>query len=163
MTDGMLDIAVSLEPKEQGLLDRPPASREERILSRQTLSRALFYGAVMAAIVMTVYVIYLGQGAKLRTMLFVTLIVAQWFSAQNCRSPTKSAFELGILKNRVLIVVYLIDIILVTLLFILPPLTTLFELIYIAPEEWLLVIVLSSIVFIVEEIRKRIAKRIYQN
>jgi Ca2+-transporting ATPase len=163
VTDGMLDIAVSLEPKEKGLLDQSPTSRKERILSGQTLSRALFYGSVMAAIVMTVYFIYLGQGAKLRTMLFVTLIVTQWFSAQNCRSPTKSAFEMGILKNKVLLVVYLVDIILVSFLFLIPPLGALFELSYVAPLEWLLVLGLSSIVFIVEEIRKRIAKRMYQN
>jgi magnesium-transporting ATPase (P-type) len=113
----------------------------------------------MATIVMIVYFIYLGQGTKLRTMLFVTLIIAQWFSAQNCRSPTKSAFEMGILKNRVLLVVYLIDIILVALLFVLPPLTALFELGPVALEEWLLVIALASIVFVIEEIRKRLAKR----
>ena len=159
VTDGMLDIAISLEPKEQGLLEQPPASLKERVLSKQTLSRALLYGIMMAVVVMLVYFTYLGQGSKLRTMLFVTLIIAQWFSAQNCRSPTKSAFSMGILKNRVLIVVYIIDIILVSLLFALPPLTVLFELSIIAPSEWLFVVILSSFVFFVEEIRKRIANR----
>jgi Ca2+-transporting ATPase len=159
VTDGMLDIAISLEPKEKGLLEQPPASLKEKVLSKQTLTRALFYGSMMAVIVMTIYFIYIGQGNKLRTMLFVTLIIAQWFSAQNCRSPTKSAFTMGILKNRVLIVVYMIDIILVSLLFLLPPLTALFELSPIAPVEWLLVIGLSTLVFIVEEIRKKLATK----
>ncbi|PNX52453.1 MAG: hypothetical protein BV458_09505 [Thermoplasmata archaeon M9B2D] len=159
VTDGMLDIAISLEPKEKGLLEQPPASLKEKVLSKQTLTRALFYGSTMAVIVMTIYFIYIGQGSKLRTMLFVTLIIAQWFSAQNCRSPTKSAFTMGILKNRVLIVVYMIDIILVSLLFLLPPLTALFELSPIAPVEWLLVICLSTLVFIVEEIRKKLATK----
>lgn len=159
VTDGMLDIAISLEPKEKGLLEQPPASLKERVLSKQTLTRALFYGSMMAVIVMTIYFIYLGQGGKLRTMLFVTLIIAQWFSAQNCRSPIKSAFAMGILKNRVLIVVYMIDIVLVSLLFLLPPMTALFELSPVAPLEWLLVISLSSLVFIIEEIRKKLATK----
>ena len=114
----------------------------------------------MAAIVMVVYFLYIGQGIKLRTMLFATLIITQWFSAQNCRSPTKSAFEMGILKNRVLLVVYVIDILLVALLFLIPPLSALFELSYIAPLEWIFMTGLSSIVFIIEEIRKSLAKRI---
>ncbi|MDH4212702.1 MAG: HAD-IC family P-type ATPase [Candidatus Thorarchaeota archaeon] len=160
VTDGMMDIAVSLEPKEKGLLEQPPASLKQKVLSKQTLSRALFYGSMMAIIVMTIYFIYFGQGSKLRTMLFVTLIITQWFSAQNCRSPTKSAFTMGILKNRILIIVYMIDIILVSLLFLLPPLTALFELSLIAPGDWLLVISLSSLVFIVEEIRKKLATKL---
>ncbi|TFG30856.1 HAD family hydrolase [Candidatus Thorarchaeota archaeon] len=160
VTDGMLDIAISLEPKEQGLLDQPPSSLKERVLSKQTLTRALFYGTLMAIIVMTVYFIYLGQGTKLRTMIFVTLIISQWFSAQNCRSPTKSVFEMGVFKNRVIWIVYIIDVILVGILFLLPPLSALFQLVPVSPLEWIVVFMLSSMVFIFEEIRKRIAHRL---
>lgn len=160
VTDGMLDIAISLEPKESGLLTQPPHSLKQQVLSKQTLSRAVFYGVSMAVIVMTIYFIYLGQGNKLRTMLFVSLIITQWFSAQNCRSPTKSAFEMGIFKNRILLVVYMIEILLVTLLFIIPPLGAVFAVSYVTAEEWMFVIALSSMVFIVEEIRKRIVMRI---
>ena len=161
VTDGMLDIAVSMEPKEKGLLDKPPSSLKERVLSKQTMMRALFYGFVMAIVVMSIYFIYLGQGPKLRTMIFITLIITQWFSAQNCRSPTKSVFELGVFKNKILWIVYLVDIILVAILFVLPPLTALFQLVPVLPFEWILVFGLASLVFILEEIRKGIANRIH--
>ena len=159
VTDGMLDIAVSLEPKEKGLLDQPPGTLQEKILSKETLLRALFYGTAMATVVMTIYFLYLGQGSKLRTMIFITLIITQWFSAQNCRSPTKSVFKVGVFKNRVLWIVYMVDVILVAILFLLPPLTTLFELVWVTPLEWLLVFILASSILIIEEIRKRIADR----
>jgi len=160
VTDGMLDIAVSLEPKEKGLLDRPPSSINERVLSKQTLSRALFYGTIMASIVMTIYFLYLGHGdEKIRTMIFITLIVTQWFSAQNCRSPTESAFSVGIFKNKLLWIVYVIDVILVALIFLIPPMVALFELSPVEPLEWVLVFLVASIVFILEEIRKRLSKR----
>ncbi|MFW9975311.1 MAG: cation-translocating P-type ATPase [Candidatus Thorarchaeota archaeon] len=162
VTDGMLDIALSLEPKEKGLLDQPPTSMAERVLSRQTILRALFYGTAMATIVMTIYFLYLGQGAKLRTMLFVSLIVTQWFSIQNCRSPTKSAFTLGIFKNKVIWVVYCIDIFLVAILFVVPPLTALFELVPLALLDWFLVVGLGTLVFIIEEIRKRVVIRTWK-
>ncbi len=159
VTDGMLDIALSLEPKEKGLLDQPPSSMADRVLSRQTVLRALFYGAVMATIVMTIYFLYLGQDTKLRTMLFVSLIVTQWFSVQNCRSPEKSAFTLGIFKNKLIWAVYCIDIFLVAILFVIPPLTALFELVPLAPFEWILVVGLGLLVFLIEEIRKRVVIR----
>ena len=160
VTDGMLDIAVSLEPKEEGLLDRPPASLTDRVLSKATLSRALFYGTMMASVVMTVYLLYLGQNEqKIRTMIFVTLIVTQWFSAQNCRSPTESAFSIGIFRNKLLWIVYIIDVILVAVIFLFPPLVSLFELAPVDPWEWILVFLLASIVFILEELRKRFSNR----
>ncbi|TFG27120.1 cation-transporting P-type ATPase, partial [Candidatus Thorarchaeota archaeon] len=161
VTDGMLDIAISLEPKEEGLLDRPPASVKERVLSKQTLSRALFYGIMMSTTVLTVYLLYLGQNEqKIRTMIFVTLIVSQWFSAQNCRSPTESSFSLGIFKNRILWIVYLVDVVLVAILFIFPPLVALFELSSVEPIEWILIFLITSPVFIIEELRKRVAKNL---
>jgi len=159
VTDGMLDIAVSLEPKEKGLLDRPPASLKERVLSKQTLSRAFFYGIMMCTTVLIVYLLYFGQDEqKIRTMIFVTLIITQWFSAQNCRSPTESVFSLGIFKNRVLWIVYIVDVILVAVLFVFPPLTALFELGNVEPMEWILIFLITMPVFIIEEIRKRMTK-----
>ena len=92
-------------------------------------------------------------------MIFVTLIVTQWFSAKNCRSPTESAFSLGIFRNRLLWIVYIIDVILVGILFIFPPLTVLFDLTNVEFWEWVLVFSIASVVFIVEEARKKIAKR----
>ncbi|MFX1369466.1 MAG: cation-translocating P-type ATPase, partial [Promethearchaeota archaeon] len=122
VTDGMLDIALSLEPKEQGLLDQGPGSLRERILSRNTLGRALLYGFVMAGFVIIVYFQHLGQPPeKIRTMLFVSLIVLQWYSVQNCRSPTKSIAEIGLLTNKIILIVYVTDIFLVSILFLIPP------------------------------------------
>jgi Ca2+-transporting ATPase len=94
VTDGILDIAVSLEPKEAGLLDRPPSSIRERVLSRETISRALFYGIMMAIVVLSIYFLYLPNGEpKIRTMIFVSLIVTQWFSAQGLRQSQHSLSE----------------------------------------------------------------------
>lgn len=161
VTDGMLDIAVSMEPKEKGLLDRPPSSLAEKVLSKQTLSRALFYGTMMASIVMVVYFLYLGQDdQKIRTMIFVTLIVTQWFSAQNCRSPTESVFSIGVFKNRLIWIVYVIDVILVAMIFLVQPLALLFELATVEPLEWIFVFLLGTIVFVMEEVRKKLSKKI---
>ena len=161
VTDGMLDIALSLEPKEKGLLDEGPGSLKDRILSWETLSRALFYGAIMASLVVIIYYQNLGLPEdKVRTMMFVTLIVVQWFSVQNCRSPTKSIREIGILRNRYILVVYLIDIILVGSLFVVPALAAVFRLVPLAWYEWIEVVLFGALVILLEEIRKLVAKRL---
>jgi Ca2+-transporting ATPase len=161
VTDGTLDIALSLEPKEKGLLDERPGSLKDRILSRKTLSRALFYGCIMASLVVIIYYQNLGQPEdKIRTLMFVTLIVVQWFSVQNCRSPTKSIREIGILRNRYILVVYFINVILVGILFAVPTLAAIFRLVPLAWHEWVGVILLGSLVVLLEEIRKLVAKRL---
>jgi Ca2+-transporting ATPase len=172
VTDGMLDIALSLEPKEAGLLDQGPGSLKERVLSRQTLSRALFYGIVMATMVLIVYyqnldLITAAQTQteliaaqnKVRTMMFVTLIVVQWFSIQNCRSQTKSIREMGIFRNRYILIVYFIDIILVGILFLVPALSEIFRLVPLNIFELVEIGILGLLVLIAEEIRKAVASR----
>lgn len=159
VTDGMLDVALSLEPKEEGLLEQGPGSIRNRILSRDTLGRALLYGITMAGFVIFVYYQHLGQPVeKIRTMMFVALIVLQWYSVQNCRSPTKSIFELGVLTNRIIIIVYVIDILLVSILFLVPPLTSVFGLVQLELWEWIEIAVFGVVLLLIEEFRKRIAK-----
>jgi len=172
VTDGMLDIALSLEPKEKGLLDQGPGKLGERVLSRKTLSRAVFYGIVMASMVLIIYFQNLGLIAsaqtqtelviaqnKLRTMMFVTLIVVQWFSVQNCRSQTKSIREMGVFRNRYILVVYFIDIFLVGILFIVPVMSDIFRLVPLGILEWIEIVILGFFVLIAEETRKAIAVR----
>jgi magnesium-transporting ATPase (P-type) len=155
----MLDVALSLEPKEQGLLDQGPGSLRDRILSRDTLGRALLYGLVMAGFVIIVYFQHLGQSPeKIRTMLFVALIVLQWYSVQNCRSPTKSITEIGFLTNKSILVVYVIDVLLVSILFLIPPLTAVFGLIQLELWEWVEIATFGVVLLLVEEVRKRFVK-----
>jgi Ca2+-transporting ATPase len=161
VTDGMLDVALSLEPKEEGLLNQGPGSLRDRILSRDTLGRALLYGIVMAGFVIFVYFQHIDQSEdKIRTMLFVSLIVLQWYSVQNCRSPTKSITEMGLLTNRVIIAVYAIDILLVSILFLIPPLSAVFGLVQLEIWEWVEIAIFGVVLLLVEEARKRIARRI---
>lgn len=160
VTDGMLDIALSLEPKEKGLLDKGPDSLKDRILSWETLSRSLFYGAIMSALVVLIYFQNQGQSPdKIRTLMFLTLIVVQWFSVQNCRSPTKSVREMGLFRNRYILVVYFVDIMLVGILFVIPVLSSVFGLVALEWYDLLEIVLFGTIVIIAEELRKVIARR----
>jgi Ca2+-transporting ATPase len=161
VTDGMLDVALSLEPKEEGLLDQGPGSLRNRILSRDTLGRAFLYGFVMAGFVIFVYFQHIDQSeGKIRTMMFVSLIVLQWYSVQNCRSPTKSIKEMGLLTNRIILAVYVIDIFLVSILFLIPPLSSVFGLVQLELWEWVEIAIFGVVLLLVEEARKRIARKL---
>ncbi len=157
VTDGMLDIALSLEPKGKGLLDRPPSSIKERLLTRKISSIAIFYGLLMASAVLGIYFIYINEPViKTRTMIFLALIVMQWFSVQNCRSQYQSIVDVGFLKNKYILVVYLIDVTLVAVLFLFPPLTAVFQLASLTVVDIAIVLSIAPLILIVDEIRKRL-------
>lgn len=156
VTDGMLDMALSLEPKGKGLLDKPPGSLNERIVSRKNAALAIFYGLLMMTLVLVIYTIYLGESVtKIRTMIFLGLIIMQWFSVQNCRSQDDSILKVGVFRNKLIFLVYLIDISLVAVLFLLPPLTAIFQLAIPTILDMAVILAIAPFVLIVEEIRKR--------
>ncbi|TRO54688.1 hypothetical protein E2P64_08645, partial [Candidatus Bathyarchaeota archaeon] len=61
---------------------------------------------------------------------------------------------------RYILVVYLIDIILVGILFVVPALAAIFRLVPLAWYEWVGVVLFGSLVVVLEEIRKLVAKRL---
>ena len=48
VTDGLLDKFIAMEPKEAGIMDRPPRKPKEKIINRDMLLNILFVGALMA-------------------------------------------------------------------------------------------------------------------
>ncbi|MDF1539226.1 MAG: HAD-IC family P-type ATPase [Candidatus Thorarchaeota archaeon] len=159
VTDGMLDMALSLEPKGKGLLDKPPDSLQERIVKRKNSGLAIFYGLMMMTLTLIIYIIYIGAPTeKTRTMIFLGLVIMQWFSVQNCRSQDKSILEVGLFTNRIIFIVYIVDICLVAILFLFPPLTAIFQLVVPSILDMVTVLAIAPFVLIGEEIRKKIMK-----
>ena len=104
-----------------------------------------------------------GTEAYARTMCFSVFIFFQLFNVMNCRSNEDSVFKLGIFSNRT---IYLAILFSISLLLIAVqgaewtiPLTTfqIGELLSTTPlarEDWFIVILMASTVFMVEEFRK---------
>jgi len=156
-TDGFLDISLAMEPKEKGLLDRPPRSLDQKIISRDTLKLGIFYAIIMVIGSLAVYLIFQDTfAAKIRTAVFVVLIIFQWFNAFNCRSHNKSVFSLGVFKNKTLWIFLVIDVLLVAILFIVPPLTLAFDIVPLGIMDWVIIAIIGSSIWIIDEIRKKL-------
>jgi Ca2+-transporting ATPase len=55
VTDGLPALALGMEPKEPGLMERPPRDPGEGILDRKTLRDVLFYGAAITVLTLMAY------------------------------------------------------------------------------------------------------------
>ncbi|MFX1520545.1 MAG: cation-translocating P-type ATPase [Promethearchaeota archaeon] len=158
-TDGFLDISLAMEPKEEGLLDRPPKSLDQRILSKDTIKLGIFYALIMSCASLAFYLYLIFQdtsAAEIRTAIFMVLIVFQWFNVFNCRSHNKSVFTIGVFKNKTLWFFLVIDVLLVVILFIVPPLAIAFDIVPLGIMDWIIIVLISSSIWIIDEIRKKL-------
>lgn len=92
--------------------------------------------------------------AKAWTISLTTLAVFQWFNAWNCRSETKSVFQMDFFSNRYLIGATLLVIVLQVLAVYTPFLQTILHTVPLSLTDWLIIIPIASSILIVEEVRK---------
>ncbi|HEY4504189.1 MAG TPA: HAD-IC family P-type ATPase [Candidatus Paceibacterota bacterium] len=160
VTDGFLDVALAMEPKEEGLL-HGNFERPKKYLIDKLMAQRIF----VMAIPMMIGTLFLFKGyfendlTKAWTISLTTLAVFQWFNAWNCRHESKSIFQMNPFSNKFLVGATLI-IISLQLLVVYNPLmqkflrTTPLEL-----SEWLIIILIAASIVLVEEIRKFFYRR----
>jgi Ca2+-transporting ATPase len=156
VTDGILDITLALEPQEADLMEEPPRDRQAGIINREILKNIVYVALFMAAGTLWTFTRANGNGGLLhaQTLAFTTMAMFQVFNALNCRSRTKSVFELGFFTNRYLMGAVALSIILQVAANRLPFMQTALGTVPLSLREWGEIMVIASSVFIADELRK---------
>ncbi len=161
VTDGLLDVTLAMEPKEGDVMHDPPRDKEARIINRGILQNTVFVALFMAIGTLG---IFLWANAEqdityARTVAFTTLAMFQVFNSLNCRSLTKSVFQLGLLSNRYLIGAIAISVLLQVGVTLVSFMQTALETVPLSPQVWGLIVLISSSVFIADELRKLVQRK----
>lgn len=104
--DGLMAIALGVEPPEPGIMNKEPRKVKEGVLNHFSI---LFIGSVGTMIgLLSVGVFYLAlefgySEMDAMTIFFYTLIFSRLFNAYNCRSLVQPIFKLNMFSNRALI------------------------------------------------------------
>jgi Ca2+-transporting ATPase len=149
-----------MEPREADVMHQPPRQRRERIISGDIFRNVLIVSVVMAVGTLWMFARAWGHGdiVKARTIGFTTMAMFQVFNALNCRSRTRSVLDLGLLSNRYLVAAIVTSVTLQLLANRLPLLQTILGTTPISLEEWLTIILVSSSVFVIDEVRKFVGR-----
>ena len=107
VTDGAPALALGVDPPDPGVMNQPPRSPDERVITRQMWSGIFFIGGVMASGTLFVLdaslpgglVVGSGSMRYAQTMAFTTLMLFQLFNVLNARAGERSAFK-GLFTNR---------------------------------------------------------------
>lgn len=155
ITDGFLDMALSMEPKENDLLKGKFKSNNKYIIDSFSFKRILLMALLM--MIGTLYLFsrfYQIDIAKAWTVSLTTLAVFQWFNAWNCRSEEKSVFQMGFFSNKFLVGATIMVILLQILTVYNPIMQKILHTTPLALIDWLIIIVIGSSIIIIEEVRK---------
>ena len=101
-TAGILGLALAFEPKEKGIMLRPPRKPNSPILSRSVIFRITLVSFLMLGAAFWLFAWELSGGASLaeaRTAAVNAFVMVELFYLFNCRSLEKSVFQLGFFSN----------------------------------------------------------------
>ena len=107
VTDGLPAMALGIDPNDHHIMNRQPRNPREKVfsrgLSRKIIARGLQIGISTVLVFAGVYLLK-NNIAEARTMAFCTLVFSQMFHVFDCRSELFSVFEIGLFKNKYLLV-----------------------------------------------------------
>jgi cation-transporting P-type ATPase F len=99
----LLGLTLAFEPKEPGIMDRPPRPTNEPILTRDLIMRTLLVGFLLLVAAFGLYLYerrILGtEVAEARTVATTVFVVLESFYLLSCRSLVRPMREIGFFSN----------------------------------------------------------------
>jgi Ca2+-transporting ATPase len=147
--DGPPAQSLGVEPAEKGIMLRKP--EKENILPRKTLLRIFFAGIVMAIGTLALYIYELSIGVstiRATTIAFTVFVMFQIFNVFNCKSKTG-------FSNRSLLIAVAASFLLQVMVIYIPFLQGIFKTTAISGLDWILIVLVASVILISEKIIAR--------
>ena len=160
VTDGFPALALSVEPPERNVMSRPRRPPTEHVFAHGTGRHILWVGLLMGLIVLALGKIYQAAGiSHWQTMTFNALTLAQMAHVLAIRSERDSLFKIGLLSNKTLLAAVLLTFFLQIAVIYVPVLQRLFKTTDLTAWEFILTLLVSSVIFIAVEIEKLLKRR----
>lgn len=147
-----LGLMLAFEPKEAGIMTRPPRDPGQPLLTRALMGRILLVSSLLVAGSWWLFEWELAQGASLaeaRTAALNVFVVVEAFYLFSCRSLTRSAWRIGLFTNRWLIVGVAVQAVAQMAITYLPVMNTIFDTAPLDAEVWLRIFGIAVVVSLV--------------
>lgn len=163
VTEGIQDVALAFEGKEPDIMQRRPRQPKEPIFNRQMIEQCLIVGLYIGGLAFAIfYWLYEVQGyseAAARNIVLLFLVSFNNFHTLNCRSETRSAFQIPLSANPFLIASIIGAQALHIAAMHIPLFQHVLDLNPVTISEWASAVGLAATVFVLGEIYKLIVSR----
>ncbi len=157
VTAGACTIPLGVEPAHEDVLKDRPRDPNQRILDYTMLRRMGLLTPFMAVGTLALFWLRTETAslAQARTVAFTSMVAFEWFQALNARSERLSVFQIGLLSNRWLLLGIGVAVVLQVLVVSTPVGTFLFHTEPLPWFDWLLIVLVSSTIWVADEVFKR--------
>ena len=154
VTDGFLVVALAQDPPEDNLLSQKVKSKN--LVDGLMVERIFLMGFAMLVATLPIFYFYTVHSslAYARSMALLILSMTQWFNVLNVRSKDQSIVRTPLNNNLFLLGAFVLIFLLQYLAIQTPVGNKLLHTTPLTVNDWLLAAVVSTIIIIVEEIRK---------
>ena len=160
--DGPPAQSLGVEPVDHDVIKQPPRKVKDPIITQNLIISILISATIIVTGTLWVFWRELSDNKitpRDTTMTFTCFVFFDMFNALSCRSQTKSVFQIGLFTNKMFVVAVGGSIVGQLLVVYFPPLQAVFQTEALYLSDFLFLIVLTSSVCIVSEIRKCIFRR----
>ena len=149
VTDGLPAVALGFDPPERDVMKRRPRGPDESIFSNGLAGIIIFRGVLIGLTTLAVFatmLYYTGDIAAARSGAFVTLVLTQLIHVFECKSETKTVFQINLLDNIYLVFSVLISLAMILGVVYIPALQSIFKTVPLGLNGWLITGGLSFLV-----------------
>ncbi|WP_291649078.1 calcium-translocating P-type ATPase, PMCA-type [Clostridium sp.] len=158
ITDSFPALSLGVDPGDKGVMELPPRNPKESLFAGRMGKLLILNGILIGANTLFAFVLgeylYPDSLRHAQTMAFVVLSVSQLFYSLAMRNETKSLFQVGVFKNKWLIGSVLLGILLQFAIITIPFTASVFKVYPLTLTDWGIVILISLIPFVINEIIK---------
>jgi Ca2+-transporting ATPase len=161
-TAGFLGLMLAFEPREPGIMERPPRNPDTPILTGELITRILLVGTLLLIGAFGLFGWERAAGASLayaRTVAVNAFVIMELFYLFNCRSLSRSILELGFFTNRWVFGGALAMLILQLIYTYAPFMNRLFQSTPIDAAAWARIFAAGFITYLVVELEKKLRQR----
>jgi Ca2+-transporting ATPase len=162
VTVAVLGLVLALEPREPGIMQRPPRNPNAPILTKALLLRIILVGVIILIGAFGLFEWELMRGKSLdvaRTVAVNVVVFVELFYLFNSRSLHYSPFKIGFFSNRWLWLGVIAMVLLQMAFTYIPFMQNIFESAALGFAEWWRILVFGGITFILVELEKHITNR----
>ena len=161
LTDGLPALALSADPNDSEVMNRPPRSPTEKPITSGILWLVLVFGGLMAGGTIFLFNYFYQTTSDLalaRTIAFTSLVMFEMFAVLSSKTLYKSVISKGFFSNKYLHFSIILSIALQALVIYVPFLQSIFGTVAISLTHWGYIVGAAFIGFIVMELSKLFIK-----
>ncbi|KAG1714071.1 Calcium-transporting ATPase type 2C member 1 [Nymphon striatum] len=155
--DGPPAQSLGVEPVDPDVLKQPPRDVKQPMITRHLIMSVLVAAAIIVLGTLWVFKSEMSDNMitpRDTTMTFTCFVFFDMFNALSCRSQVKSVFTIGFFSNKMFLYTVSFSVIGQMLVIYFPPLQSVFQTEALPLKDILMLVALTSSVFVVSEFKK---------